>query len=402
MGEQRHVVVGVSGGIAAYKAAEVVRGIQKAGHEVRVVMTKSATEFVGPMTFEALTGRPVLTDLFEFERTPIAHVELGEWADLMVVVPATANVCAKLATGIADDALTATALAMTAPVMVVPAMNTNMWTKPSTRRNMALLENDGIHVMTPATGRLACGVVGEGKLPEVDAIVEETLFRLAKMTVDQDLAGCKVVVTAGPTHEAIDPVRYIANASSGKMGFSLAKAASLRGAEVTLVAGPVALATPAHVARIDVVGAADMAEATFSAAKDADFVVCAAAVADYTPRKVADHKLKKSEEHIDSIELVETTDILSTLGHAGLDAVICGFAAETNDVERHALDKLARKGADAIVANDVSRADSTFGSDTNAVTVYTEDGSTRIETAPKAEVADRIFDILLSIPKEGR
>lgn len=389
-GRRPRVLLAVCGGIAAYKACEVLRGLQKAGCEVRVTMTADAERFVGAATFEALSGAPVATSLYGHPASAIPHIDLAEWADAAVVVPATANVMAKMACGIADDCLTTTLLACwgCCPVLVAPGMNVHMWQSPATQANVAALRERGVRFAGPDSGRLACGDVGEGKLAPVDQIVAAALALLAP----RDLAGLRVLVNAGPTHEAIDPVRYIANRSTGKMGYALAEAAARRGAEVTLVSGPCALVTPAGVSRVDVESAAQMHDAMIAAFEGADAAICSAAVADYTPAAPADHKLKKSREHLDSITLVETADILADLCARKGKRVVVGFAAETNDLLAHASEKLARKGADLIVANDVSRPESTFGADTNRVALVSADGVEQLETMPLADVADAILD----------
>ena len=382
------VLVGVSGCIAAYKACEVVRGLQKAGCEVRVAMSPHATQFVGAATFDALTGAPTLTDLFAYPGSAIPHIELSDWADLALVVPATANLLAKMAHGLADDALSSTLLACACSVLVAPAMNTRMWRNPATQANLRTLRERGVRVVEPEAGRLACGEVGEGKLAAVDDVVQAALDALAP--APQPLRGKRVVITAGPTHEAIDPVRFIANASSGKMGYALARAARDAGAQVTLVSGPVALAEPAGVQVLHVVSAAQMYQAARDAFAQADAAICAAAVADYTPAAPADHKLKKGKEELDVIRLVRTTDILASLSAAKGARVVVGFAAETDDLIAHATEKLARKGCDMIVANDVSRPDSTFGSETDAVTLLTAQGARELPCLPKDEVARQV------------
>ena len=389
-GRRPHVLLAVCGGIAAYKACEVLRGLQKAGCEVRVTMTADAERFVGAVTFEALSGVPVATSLYGNPGSAIPHIDLAEWADAAVVVPATANVMAKMACGIADDCLTTTLLACwgCCPVLVAPGMNVHMWQSPATQANAAALRERGVRFCGPDSGRLACGDVGEGKLAPVDQVVAAALALLAP----RDLAGLRVLVNAGPTHEAIDPVRYIANRSTGKMGYALAEAAARRGAEVTLVSGPCALATPAGVSRVDVESAAQMHDAMVAAFEGADVAICSAAVADYTPAAPADHKLKKSREHLDAIALTETADILADLCARKGERVVVGFAAETNDLLAHASDKLRRKGADLIVANDVSRPESTFGADTNRVALVSAGGVEQLETMPLADVADAILD----------
>lgn len=425
-GRAPRVLLAVCGGIAAYKACEVLRGLQKAGCEVRVTMTADAERFVGAVTFEALSGAPVADDLYGYPGSPIPHIELSEWADLAIVVPATANVMAKLACGIADDCLTSTLLAChgSCPVMVAPGMNTRMWANPATQANVSALRGRGVTVVGPGSGRLACGDVGEGKLAPVEDVVATALARLIELGLvdnyasvrlgpasvmqvavaragsrERDLAGLRLVVTAGPTHEAIDPVRYIANRSTGKMGFALAEAAEARGAEVTLVCGPIPSPLPLspEVRRVDVVSASQMHEAALSAFEGADAAICCAAVADYTPARPADHKLKKSREHLDRIELVETADILADLCAVKGGRVVVGFAAETDDLLAHAADKLARKGADLIVANDVSRPESTFGADTNRVALVSASGVEQLETMPLPAVADAVLDAVLRL-----
>ena len=400
-GRAPRVLLAVCGGIAAYKACEVLRGLQKAGCEVRVTMTADAERFVGAVTFEALSGAPVADDLYDYPGSSIPHIELSEWADLALVVPATANVMAKLACGIADDCLTSTLLAChgSCAVMVAPGMNTRMWANPATQANVSALRGRGVTVVGPGSGRLACGDVGEGKLAPVEDVVAAALDALGAASRERDLAGLRLVVTAGPTHEAIDPVRYIANRSTGKMGFALAEAAAARGAEVTLVCGPIPrpLPLPSEVRRVDVVSAAQMHEAALSAFEGADAAICCAAVADYTPARPADHKLKKSREHLDRIELVETADILADLCAVKGGRVVAGFAAETDDLLAHAADKLARKGADLIVANDVSRPESTFGADTNRVALVSASGVEQLETMPLPAVADAVLDAVLRL-----
>lgn len=400
-GRAPRVLLAVCGGIAAYKACEVLRGLQKAGCEVRVTMTADAERFVGAVTFEALSGAPVADDLYDYPGSPIPHIELSEWADLAIVVPATANVMAKLACGIADDCLTSTLLAChgSCPVMVAPGMNTRMWANPATQANVSALRGRGVTVVGPGSGRLACGDVGEGKLAPVEDVVAAALDALGAAPRERDLAGLRLVVTAGPTHEAIDPVRYIANRSTGKMGFALAEAAAARGAEVTLVCGPIPRPLPLspEVRRVDVVSASQMHEAALSAFEGADAAICCAAVADYTPARPADHKLKKSREHLDRIELVETADILADLCAVKGGRVVVGFAAETDDLLAHAADKLARKGADLIVANDVSRPESTFGADTNRVALVSASGVEQLETMPLSAVADAVLDAVLRL-----
>ena len=391
-----HVLLAVCGGIAAYKACEVLRGLQKAGCEVRVTCTADAERFVGAATFAALSGAPVADSLYGCPDSPIPHIELAEWADLALVVPATANVLAKMAAGIADDCLTTTLLACACPVLVAPGMNVHMWRNPATQKNVETLRSRGVALAGPASGRLACGDAGEGKLAPVEEVVAAALA-LVEGPREQDLAGVRVLVDAGPTHEAIDPVRYIANRSTGKMGYAIAAAAARRGAEVALVSGPTSLACPPGVARVDVVSAAEMHDAMLAAFPGSDVAICCAAVADYTPVAPADHKLKKSREHLDAIELTETPDILADLCARKGGRVVVGFAAETDELLAHAAEKLERKGADLIVANDVSRPESTFGADTNRVALVTAAGVEQLETMPLADVADAILDAVRTL-----
>ena len=334
------VVLAVTGGIAVYKAVEVMRGLQHAGCDVRVTMTADAERFVGTPTFEALSGHPVADDLYAYPDSPIPHIFLADWADLVLVVPATGNVLAKMAMGIADDCLSTTLLAAHCPVLVAAAMNVHMWRNPATQANVATLRSRGIRFVMPQTGLLACGDVGEGKLAEVSDIVGAALDLLAP--AKQDMAGMMLVITAGPTHEAIDPVRYIANASTGKMGYAIAREASRRGATVTLVSGPVSLAAPRGVCVVPVVSASQMRDATVAAFTNADAAICAAAVADYTPAAPADHKLKKGTDDLSTLRLVKTADILAELSHAKGDRVVVGFAAETNDLLKNARSSSAR------------------------------------------------------------
>ena len=399
---KKNVLLCVSGGIAAYKAVEVLRELQKAGCVVRVVCTTDALQFVGAATWEGLTHEHMGTTVYDWPSSRIPHVELANWAEVVAVVPATANIMAKLACGIADDLASTTLLAASdeTPLVVAPAMNTHMWNAPATQENLRILEERGVRLVLPVSGRLACDDEGAGKLASVHDIARATLDAL--VADDKVLAGKRVVVTAGPTHEAIDPVRYIANASSGKMGYAIAVAAAACGAEVTLVSGPVTLPTPRGVTRVDVISAEEMRQATLCAFEGADVAICAAAVADYTPVRVADHKLKKGHERIDVIELRETADILAELCGSkerddGTRRIVVGFAAETNDLLKNARDKLARKGCDLLVANDVSRPDSGFGSDTNRVWFVSEADCEELPTLGKDEVARRLVERVASL-----
>ena len=392
-----NVALFVTGGIAAYKACELTRSLQKAGHEVRVAMTADAQRFVGKVTFEALTHHEVLVDLYGMTDDPIPHITLSDWADIAVVCPATGNVMAKIACGIADDAVTSTLLACSCPVLVAPAMNVRMWLNPATQANVATLRERNIGIVMPETGLLACGDVGEGKLASVEDITTAVLQSLDGRMPTLDLAGRTILINAGPTREAIDPVRFIANASTGKMGYAIAAEALRRGAAVRLVSGPVSIPAPKGAQVIPVTSAADMLEACTQAFEGADAAICTAAVADYTPKRVSGHKLKKSVERLDVIELVETKDILATLSAQKGDRVVIGFAAETNDLLAYAQAKLERKGCDLIVANDVSRKDSTFGADTSKIYFVSRDGIDEQETLPLAQVAQRIIDRLVGL-----
>lgn len=388
------VALFVTGGIAAYKACEVLRGLQKGGCDVRVCMSANATKLVGPTTFEALSGHHVTLGIFGDGETPIPHIELSEWADLALVCPATANVIAKMAAGIADDAVSTTLVACSCPVVVAPAMNVHMWQNPATQANVKTLVSRGVQVVGPATGRLACGDVGAGKLEDVSVIVAAAL---ARVRAHGSLAGKRVVITAGPTHEPIDPVRYLSNASSGKMGYALAQAAAAHGAEVTLVSGPVSQPKPTGVKLVGVTTAAEMLAATQEAFESADAAILAAAVSDYRPAKSSDHKLKKAAEPLEALELVENEDILATISATRGGRVVIGFAAETNDVIDNARKKLEHKGCDLIVANDVSRADSTFGADTDLVTLVGDKYEEELPLMSKPEVAEAIIERLVTM-----
>lgn len=388
------VALFVTGGIAAYKACEVLRGLQKGGCDVRVCMSANATKLVGPTTFEALSGHHVTLGIFGDGETPIPHIELSEWADLALVCPATANVIAKMAAGIADDAVSTTLVACSCPVVVAPAMNVHMWQNPATQANVKTLVSRGVQVVGPATGRLACGDVGAGKLEDVNVIVAAAL---ARVRAHGSLAGKRVVITAGPTHEPIDPVRYLSNASSGKMGYALAQAAAAHGAEVTLVSGPVSQPKPTGVKLVGVTTAAEMLAATQEAFESADAAILAAAVSDYRPAKSSDHKLKKAAEPLEALELVENEDILATISATRGGRVVIGFAAETNDVIDNARKKLEHKGCDLIVANDVSRADSTFGADTDLVTLVGDKYEEELPLMSKPEVAEAIIERLVTM-----
>jgi phosphopantothenoylcysteine decarboxylase / phosphopantothenate---cysteine ligase len=388
-----NVIVGVAGGIAAYKAAELVRLLDKAGANVDVAMTGRAQKFIGPMTFQALTRRPVFTDLFSLtEEATIGHIQLADRADLLIVAPATANAIARLTAGMANDAVTAIALATRAPVLLAPSMNVNMWNHPLTRANLQrLVDLARYQVVGPGDGFLACRWTGPGRLAEPADILEAAAHVLSK----QDLAGKRVVVTAGPTYEAIDPVRFVGNRSSGKMGVALAAAAQRRGAEVTLILGPSSVPPPVGVTANTVESAAQLQWALANAVKDADVVVMTAAVGDYRPATVAKDKLKRGDLGAKTtIELVANPDLLAELGakRRGERPLLVGFAAETTNVIENAMSKLAAKKCDLIVANDVSEHGSGFAVDTNRVTLVDKSGAEEVPAGPKYEVAHRILD----------
>ena len=393
------VLLGVTGCIAAYKSCEILRGLQKAGVRVKVVMTKNACEFVGPTTFRALTHEPVAIDTFgDGPGDPIHHVSLAEECDLFLIAPCTANVLAKMAAGIADDLLSTTALACTAPIAVAPAMNVHMYEAVATQHNMQVLASRGVRFIEPGEGYLACGDVGRGRLADPADIVASVLHMLER---EKDLEGKRVVVTAGPTVEPIDAVRFISNPSTGKMGFAIAEAAVERGAEVTLVTGPVSLADVPGAKVVRVGTACEMKTAVDEAFSSAEIAVFSAAVSDFRPRTVSDRKLKKGadDEALAHVELVENPDILASCGAAKREGqVVVGFAAETNDVIGNARSKLSRKKADFIVANDVSRGRG-FGTDSDEVTFVSASGEEHLPEMGKRELADRILDKALEFLK---
>ena len=387
------IALGVTGGIGAYKAVEVARGLQKRGHDVVAVMTRSARRFVGEVTFEAITRRPVITDQFaRGMNADIEHIALASTIDLLLIAPATANIIGKLANGIADDFLTSLYLATRAPVLMAPAMNTNMLEHDAVRSNVAVLSARGVRFVDPGQGYLACGWIGKGRLAEPEEIVEAAGLVLQPRG---SLLGRLVVVTAGPTYEDIDAVRYVGNRSSGKMGYAVAAEAARRGARVVLVSGPSHLAPPPGVEVVPVRSAREMQTAVQQHAADSDIVVMAAAVADYTPdRGPAAGKIEKTDAPLE-LRLVRTPDILAELGRSrGLAGkpVLVGFAAESGNPVRRGRDKLLRKQADFIVANDISREDAGFESDANAVTIISKDGEEAVALAPKTEIAARILD----------
>ena len=390
----KHIVVGVSGGIAAFKACQLVSDLVKK-YEVQVIMTKNAAQFIHPLTFESLTGRKCLIDTFDRNfHYEVEHISVAKWADVFVVAPATANIIAKFACGICDDMLTTTFLACKAPKIVAPAMNTNMYENPVTQDNLKRLAQYGVYVIEPDSGYLACGDSGKGKMAGIDQI-EDVLSMYLKQ--DKPLTGRRVLVTAGPTAEAIDPVRYLTNHSSGKMGYALARAARNLGAQVTLVSGRCGLARPAEIEFIDVVSAADMYEAVMNQASEKDFIVMAAAVADYTPADVSGEKVKKKDDDL-KIELKRTQDILQALGDRKQPGqILCGFAMETQNLIENGRKKLIEKKADMIVANNLKVAGAGFAHDTNVATFILEDALTEEPLQTKEELSYKIWDKLLEI-----
>lgn len=392
--ENKTVLLGVTGGIAAYKSASLASKLVKAGAEVRVIMTENATNFINPITFESLTGHKCVVDTFDrnFE-FKVEHVALAQKADVIMIAPATANVMAKLAYGLADDMLTTTVLASKAPKIIAPAMNTGMYENPATQHNIELLKGYGMEVITPASGYLACGDVGAGKMPEPEDLYEHIL---RACSYPKDMTGLKVLVTAGPTQESIDPVRYITNHSSGKMGYSIAKVCMLRGADVTLVSGPTSLAYPPFVEVVPVTTAKDMHEAVTSRSKEMDIIIKAAAVADYRPSQVADEKMKKSNDAM-SIPLERTDDILKYLGeHKPEGQFLCGFSMETQNMLENSRKKLTKKNLDMIVANNLKVAGAGFQTDTNVVTLITKDSELELPLMEKEEVAHYLLDEILA------
>ena len=382
------ILVGVSGGIAAYKAVQLVSDLRKLGAQVHVLMTKNATQLVAPLTFETMSGNRVSVDTFDrnFEWN-VQHVSLAQKADAFIVAPATANVIAKFAAGLADDMLTTTFLAAECPKLVAPAMNTAMYENSATQRNLKALRMLGMDVIDPDAGFLACSDSGRGRLPDTGVLTDHLLAAITP----KDLTGCKVVVTAGPTREPIDPVRYITNHSTGKMGYQTAQAAARRGARVTLISGPVSLPCPYGVKRVMVESAAQMYEAVMTAAREAHIIVKSAAVADYTPAVTADHKVKKSDGDL-SLALTRTRDILAALGQNKRPGqVIVGFSMETDDLIANSTAKLAKKKADMIVANSLREEGAGFGGDTNVATLITAQGAQRLEKMTKYELGNLIL-----------
>lgn len=400
----KRIGLGVTGGIAAYKAVEVMRALQKAGCEVSVAMTKHATEFVQPLTFRALTEKHVIVDDYDPENPdPIAHINFSQNIDLLLIVPATANIIGKFANGVADDFLSSTYLATTAPVMVAPAMNTTMWEQPATQRNVRRLREDGVHFVEPVSGELACKTVGTGKLEDVENIVRQALALLSTANIQAaDLAGERFLITVGGTREAIDPVRFISNHSSGKMGFAVAEAAAARGAEVTVIAGVTSVDPPVNVNVIRAVSAGEMHYAVMKELPDSTVFVGAAAVADYAPAGMADAKIKKDGRDTMTLELAKTADILADVSKTRPDGMlVVGFAAETNDVVGYARSKMEKKGLDLVVANDITKEGAGFNTDTNIATIVTRDGEADLPLMTKRELADKLLDEIVKI-RNGR
>ena len=391
------VLLGVTGGIAAYKSAALASALVKLGAAVEVVMTENATKFISPLTFEQLTGRRTMVDTFDRNFShQVEHIALADRTDLVMIAPATANVCAKLAHGLADDMLTTTVLACRCPKLIAPAMNTNMFDNPVTQDNLTILKKYGWDVIDPASGRLACGAVGKGKMPEPETLVQYILKYIA---LPHDLEGKKVLVTAGPTQESIDPVRYITNHSSGKMGYAIAKAAMLRGADVTLISGPVDIDDPMFVKVINITSAEDLFNAVKDNFADADYIFKAAAVADYTPVTYYDNKVKKKDDDM-SIPLKRTTDILAYLGeNRTSNQVICGFSMETENMVDNSRAKLIKKKIDMICANNLKQDGAGFGVDTNIITIITPDYICELPLQSKESAANAIISEAVKLHK---
>ncbi len=397
--EGKNIVLGVCGGIAAYKSVELLRLLVKLGGDLRVIMTANARNFVGPMTFEALSRKKVCYDLFsDNEEGTIGHIQWAQEADAVIVAPATANFLAKLACGIADDALSTFMLAVTCPVIICPSMNTDMFNSRPVQRNLDVIKKDGHLVVEPQAGELACGTTGPGRLPEPRFIVDY----LVGVMSPKDFRGKNILVTAGPTREAIDPVRYISNPSTGKMGFAIARAAEQRGANVMLVTGPTELPPPANVRITRVETAAQMAEAVLDFMEHADIIIKTAAVSDYRPCSVSERKLKKNERNLD-LTLERTDDILREVGRRKAGQVLVGFAAETHDLESYALQKLKEKNLDLIVANRIGPADSGFASDTNKAVLFFRDGKKEnLELMSKDKMAHLLLDRIAALQQEAK
>ena len=392
----RHLVLGVCGGIAAYKSVELLRLLMKENASVRVIMTENAGYFVGPMTFEALSHKPVCRTLFQTsDEAAVQHIHWAQEAEAVVIAPATANMIGKLAGGIADDALSTFMLAVTCPVLVCPAMNTHMYESKQVQRNIALLKEFGYHLLEPGAGELACGTTGPGRLPDPPVIFDA----LVDMLSPKDLSGKRVLITAGPTREAIDPVRFITNPSSGKMGYAIARAALMRGAQVTLITGPTALTPPVCARTVPVTSAEEMAGTVLDEMNQHDIIIKTAAVADFRPAAVSDLKIKKEDAQL-SIQLERTPDILKAVGERKTKQILVGFAAETHAMDKFAVGKLNAKNLDMIVGNIVGGADAGFNTDTNRATFYYKDGTQeQIDLMPKSELAHLLLDRIAGLTK---
>lgn len=390
------IVLGVTGGIAVYKACELLRLLQKRGIDVFVVMTQNACRFVSPLTFETLSGHPVAVDTFDRPQTwEVEHIALAKRADLFMITPATADIIGKMACGIADDMLSTTVMATRAPVLIAPAMNTGMWENAAVQQNVKTLQARGVEFVMPVSGHLACGDSGTGKMEDVEIIAEHACKMLF---TKKDMKGMRVMVTAGPSREALDPVRYISNRSSGKMGYAIAQAAQRRGAEVTLLSGPVSILPPQGVKFVPFTTTQELLDKARAFVKEQDILIQAAAPADYRAKEIAPQKIKKQSGEPMTFTLVENPDVAATLGREKREGqVFVGFAAETNDVIAHAQDKLVRKNLDMIVANDVTRPGAGFDVDTNIVTLITGEGQEALPMMTKAEVADQILDHVMKL-----
>ena len=398
--KNKTVLLGVTGGIACYKAAALASALVKQHCTVHVIMTKNATEFISPLTFEQLTGNRTVTDTFDRNHTfQVEHVALADQADLVLIAPATANILAKLAHGIADDMLSTTVLACNCKKIAAPAMNTKMYENPVTQDNLQTLRHYGWEIIEPASGRLACGAVGKGKMPEPEQLLESVMHALVR---EPDLTGLRVLVTAGPTQEALDPVRYLTNHSTGTMGYAIARAAAARGATVTLVSGPTALRPPQYVETIPVVSAQEMFDAVTSRSAEQDIIIKAAAVADYRPASVSDQKIKKAAEDLgSSLSLVRTPDILAWLGEHKPDGqFLCGFSMETQDLLENSKKKLIKKHLDLIAANSLKEEGAGFGTSTNRITLISHEGMQPLPLLSKDETAHRLLDEIVKMRNE--
>src|SRR4051794_23728881 len=391
----KKVALGITGGIASYKAAEILRGLQRSGCEVRVAMTKRACEFIQPLTFRALSGAHVIVDDYAPDNPdPIAHITFSQSVDLLLIAPATANIIAKFANGVADDFLTSTYLASTAPVLIAPAMNTTMWDHPATQRNLQQLKSDGVHIVEPDAGEMACGTIGPGRLSEPDRIVATAIELLMKSTQAQDLAGEHLLITVGATREELDPIRFISNRSSGRMGFALAEAARSRGADVTIVSGFTTVETPQGIRVINASSASAMHGAVMGQISGTTIFIAAAAVADYRPAQRAENKIKKGSDRMELV-LERTADILADVAaQRSGRLLVVGFAAETSEVKENARKKLMSKNLDVVVANDVTQAGAGFDANTNIISIFTREAGEVIDLPlmTKAEAAQRILD----------